>query len=60
MINSTMKTAGKLKKGVYRTSQHSLNPHLPASRFQKKNFQVGHNDLPPVSPYNTTFEKLPF
>lgn len=49
---------GKLKKGVYRTSNNLQRPYKIASRFQRKH--ITKDESKTVSPYNTTFKKLPF
>ena len=50
---------GKLKKGVYRTSNNlEQRPYKIASRFQRKHIKKDESEK--VSPYNTTFKKLPF
>lgn len=52
---------GKLKKGIYRNSQpETLQPYFAASRFQRKRIKIIKDTREEVSPYNTTFEKLPF
>ena len=54
-----MQENGKLKKGIYKESQYTTQyPFAIASRFQRK-YKSLKDDIK-VSPYNTTFEKLPF
>lgn len=56
-----MEYAGKMKKGIYKTSSTSTNPFVIASRFQRKylNKSNPENEVN-VSKYNISFEKLPF
>ena len=53
-----MSENGKLKKGVYKNSSTYTTqlPFVVASRFQRK---YNKSEMV-VSPYNTTFKKLPF